>query len=119
MVKYETIAKRLRELRKERGMSTEELGRMVKRSGKTIEAYETGTSQPNGDMLIDLCLALGCSISDLFPRVVNESRYDYHAIDIDELVPRERDLIIAFRMLRESDKAALMTIARSLAGDRS
>ena len=61
------MASRLRELRKERGLSPADLGAVVGRSGKTIEAYETGTSQPSSGMLIELCGALGVDVSEFAP----------------------------------------------------
>ena len=114
MVKYETIAKRLRELRKERGLSTEALGAMVDRSGKTIEAYETGTSQPNGDMLVDLCIALDCRISDFFPKRVTREEYQYALVSLDGLSDREQALLDAFRRMDERDRRTVEALVASL-----
>ena len=110
MVKYEYIAKRLRELRKERKLTPDALGSMVERSGKTIEAYETGTSQPNADMLIDLCKALKVDITEFVPR---EERFYYAIVDID--AGQERELLEAFRALDERGRADLVEIAKVLA----
>ena len=112
MVKYETIAKRLRELRKERGLSTEELGALVDRSGKTIEAYETGTSQPNGDMLVDLCVALDCRISDFFPEHVTRG-YEYAAARFDDSEVEE--LARIYGSMSDVGRRQLMIYARGLA----
>ena len=119
MVKYEYIATRLRELRKDRGMSTDELGAKVNRSGKTIEAYEACISQPNADMLIDLCSALDAHISDFF-RNDSDPRFEYAVVNIDDVhdadVPSsdERELLKLYRKMDGRARRDLLRIARSL-----
>lgn len=46
MTQREYIADRLRELRNAHGMSVDEVGEAVDRSGKTVSAWEKGNGQP-------------------------------------------------------------------------
>lgn len=51
----ETIAKALRKLREESGMTADEVGALVGKSGKTVNAWENNRGQPDADMLMTLC----------------------------------------------------------------
>ena len=52
---------KLQELRKQKGLTQEELGGMVGVSKQTISGWEHDTSKPNANYLRELCMALGCS----------------------------------------------------------
>ena len=46
---------RIRELRKERGLTQEQLGKAVGIANNTISQYETGALEPNIETIIKLC----------------------------------------------------------------
>lgn len=116
-IKYAHIAMKLREFRKEAGMTPEQLGAKVNRSGKTIEAYETGTSQPNGDMLIDLCKALGKPISAFFPPETRGVEYSYVNLGgADAETDHElSELVDIYGSITEEGRRQLMIFARGVA----
>ena len=60
----------LKELRKEKGMTQEQLAEYLNVSGRTISRWETGSNMPDLDILIELS--------------------DYYDIDIRELLDGER-----------------------------
>lgn len=51
----EKIAKKLKELRQKSGLTANEVGEMVGKSGKTVNAWEHGLGQPDAELLIRLC----------------------------------------------------------------
>lgn len=51
----EYIAKTLKRLRVETGLTADEVGALVGKSGKTVNAWENNRGQPDADMLLKLC----------------------------------------------------------------
>ena len=60
------FAKRLKELRAEKGISQDELSKAINSSTNTIGMYETGKRMPREDMLERLREFFGCSYDYLF-----------------------------------------------------
>ena len=60
------MASQLKAARKKKGLSVDEVGKAVGKSGKTISAWEVGRGQPNGDELLPLCRLLEVSLADLW-----------------------------------------------------
>ncbi len=59
------LSKNIYELRKERGLTQEELAEAVKVSRQTISNWELGETQPNPDQLLLLAKAFDISVSEL------------------------------------------------------
>ena len=57
---------KIRQLRKRKGLSQEQLAEEAKISLRTIQRVETGESMPNGDSLIKISAALIVPIEDIF-----------------------------------------------------
>ena len=69
------MAARIREIRKARDLSTEELGARIGKSSKTIQAWERGLGQPDADKLVELCHVLDATILDFYePGVTAQGR---------------------------------------------
>lgn len=62
----EYMARKLKEARKNAGLSVDEVGEAIDKSPKTISAWEVGRGQPDADMLIKLCRLYRVKISDFF-----------------------------------------------------
>jgi len=62
----EDFGKRLAKIRKSRGLTQTELGKIVGVSYRVIAYYETESSQPPGPIIVDLAKALNVSIDKLF-----------------------------------------------------
>lgn len=60
------IAENIRKFRREKGLTVEEVGAAVNKSGKTISAWERGQGQPDADELISICVLLGVGIADMY-----------------------------------------------------
>lgn len=59
---------RIRELRKLRGLSQEELARIVGVERSTVSKWETGEAKPRADLFVKLAKTLHCKVDDLFLR---------------------------------------------------
>ena len=57
---------RIRELRKLRGLSQEELARLVGVERSTVSKWETGEAKPRADLFVKLAKTLHCKVDDLF-----------------------------------------------------
>lgn len=98
------IAGNIKRYRLASGMSVEEFGEAVGKSGKTISAWEVGRGQPDADMLISLCRLFDVDISDF-----------YGEDGAVSLTSDEKALLGYFQQLNISARATLLMVARSLA----
>ena len=62
----EEFGNRIKEIRKSKGLSTENLAMMINKSQSIISRYESGTVLPDAETITILCDALGISENDLF-----------------------------------------------------
>lgn len=95
------IASNIKSYRKAAGLSVDEVGDVVGKSGKTISAWEVGRGQPNADETVTLCRLFEIEIRDLYGEKPEE----------DE---RERRLLKAYRSMTSEGQDALLAIARTL-----
>ena len=58
---------KIKEYRKQRGLTQKELGDLVGVKHNTISGYENGTNEPEQDILFKIASALHISINELFP----------------------------------------------------
>lgn len=85
----ETIAKSLKRLREQSGLTADQVGAMVGKSGKTVNAWENNRGQPDAEILIQLC--------DIYKvdNILDEFR-DEHTNPFT-VSDHEKALIIAYR----------------------
>lgn len=58
---YEKISSRLKEIRKDSGMSQKQLGDKLSLSQDTVSLWENGKSLPNAEQIVSLCELFGVS----------------------------------------------------------
>lgn len=105
MTAREYMAKRLQYLRKRSGLTVDEVGSAVGKSGKTVSAWEVGRGQPDADILVALCQLFNARISDFFvPEVCGE-----HTLN-----ESESSLVETYREADESGKAAIIAVAKAV-----
>ena len=63
---YSKMGMRIRQVRKAKGWSQEELAKKVKVTRQTISAVESGDYNPTINLCIDICKALGKTLDELF-----------------------------------------------------
>lgn len=62
-----TLAAKLKEFRTRAGLTINEAGEKIGKSGKTVSAWECGRGQPDADMLLALCNLYGVgSIAEFY-----------------------------------------------------
>lgn len=85
------IAQKLRELRIKSGLTADEVGKKIGKSGKTVNAWEHNHGQPDAEILIALCDIYGVDdILDEF-REHKPQTVSFHLSD------HEKEVIIAYR----------------------
>lgn len=115
MIEYNYIAKRLRICRKEAGLSTKEAGKKLGRSHKTIESWESGHSQPNASMLIQICRTYGVDISAFYPPEVSSKNLSLiRKGDAAYDDPLTEELLELWIEMDTRGRDAIIALARSL-----
>ena len=85
-LKYE-IGGKIRQYRKDRGLTQGELAEKINVTKSRISNWEQGINRPDADIIGNICRALNVSPSDLL---------DVHLSD-DELTAHEKKVIYAYR----------------------
>lgn len=95
----EFIAQKLKELRQKSGMTADEVGSRIGKSGKTVNAWENNRGQPDAEILIALC--------DLYEvdDILREFREDKPKSQHLSLTEHENRLVVAYRKHPEMQDA--------------
>ncbi len=93
-MKYK-IGGRIKEFRKSRGMTQQELALTIGVSKGRVSNWEQGTNRPDADIIANICEALEVSPSELL---------DVHLGDM-EYTDREKRIISAYREKKDLQKA--------------
>lgn len=99
---------RLREIRRKREHSQEELAELVKTTRHQIGRYELGQSEPSADMLARLANILGCSADYLVGLSDEETGYG------PEIDPEVLSLARRLMQFPKAIRDALIGIAKSM-----
>ena len=83
------IAETLKRLRAKSGLKADEVGALLGKSGKTVNAWENGRGQPDADTLI--------ALSDIYGVVDILAEFRGKESESFSLSDHEKDLIIAYR----------------------
>ena len=97
------LASNIQRFRKAQGLSVDEVGERVGKSGKTISAWEVGRGQPDADDLITLCRLFDVDISDFYGEFSST----------EQLTEAESNLVHIYRELDEPSKDALCACAEA------
>ena len=108
-MREDRIATAIRRLRKSAGMTVDDVGAAVGRTGKAVSAWEAGYSQPSAEMLIDLCRLFGVDISYFYPPEVTAP---------DALTVDEAELLELYRSLDEMGREMALSAVRGMASSR-
>ncbi len=93
----ETIAKVLKRLREQSGLTADQVGALVGKSGKTVNAWENNRGQPDAEILIKLCDIY--NVSDILAEF-RETPQDAFALS-----KHEKKVITAYRNSPEMQPA--------------
>jgi len=103
---------RIRELRKEQGLTMKELGALIGVSESTVSTYELGLHEPSCDVLCKIADILNTSTDYLLCRCDVA-----HAKTSPKLSEDERSLVKTFRSLNTQGRHALLSTAAIIAGN--
>lgn len=86
-----TIANALKRLREKSGLTSNEVGEMLGKSGKTVNAWENNRGQPDAEMLIKLC--------DIYnvENILDEFRDPSESNEVFATSEKEKKLVTAYR----------------------
>lgn len=99
----EYIASVLKKLRCESGMTADEVGAIIGKSGKTVNGWENGRSQPDAEILLKLCDIY--KVDDILTTFMEIKRDVEPLVKNIVLTSHEIDLIIAYRNHPEMQEA--------------
>lgn len=105
-----TINERLKNLRKEQGLTQTELSKHLKIGQTTIAAYENGMHDPQIFSLLAYAEYFGCSVDYLLGRE-NESGNTYVAVN-QPLTENEKQLLNIYRFLTDELRSLLIEQAK-------
>jgi transcriptional regulator with XRE-family HTH domain len=89
----EKFSRRLRELRHSRGLSQEQLAKLVNSSTNAIGMYETGKRMPREEILEKMYEYFGVSLDYLFGFNDDPNPYKEKDIDVYEIVKNEKEFL--------------------------
>lgn len=95
------IARNIKRLRIKQGLSVDDVGAVVGKSGKTVSAWEVGRGQPDADTLIELCRLFKVDVNAFYGATEQPSKDEEH-------------LLFIYRSLNELGKQALLSSAEGL-----
>lgn len=106
----ETIAKALKRLRLQSGLTADEVGKKIGKSGKTVNAWENNHGQPDAEILIQLC--------DIYnvDNILKEFTTDESVNDCDQ---QKEKLLENYEKLNENAQYTLVRYSDFLTEDRA
>lgn len=83
-----SIPENIKKIRKEKGLTQKELGKLCGMADSAIRRYESGRANPKIKTLIKLAEALNCEVSDIDENIV----ITHHVLHPPKLTPEEIEL---------------------------
>lgn len=100
----EYISSVLKNLRTKSGLTAEEVGNLIGKSGKTVNGWENGRSQPDAELLLQLCdIYKVNNILDTF--IENRQSIKPLVVKDTILTTHEKEVITAYRAKPEMQQA--------------
>lgn len=100
----ESIAKALKRLREQSNLTADQVGLLVGKSGKTVNAWENNRGQPDAEILMQLCDIY--NVDD----ILAEFRDDIRAIDTNAFTTEEKEHIKKYRLLDQHGQKAVDSV---------
>lgn len=100
----EYISSVLKNLRTKSGLTAEEVGNLIGKSGKTVNGWENGRSQPDAELLLQLCdIYKVNNILDTF--IENRQSIKPLVVKDTILTTHEKEVITSYRSKPEMQQA--------------
>ena len=114
----------LREIRKSRGLTMKQLGKMVGVTEAAIGNYETGKREISYEMLLKLGEALGCEVTDIIkskkiPATENDDgMQSTMMLDLSKLDEDQRNAIRDILRMTKQQRAVVVPMLESLVSEQ-
>ncbi len=119
----ETIAKVLKRLREQSGLTADKVGKMVGKSGKTVNAWENNRGQPDAEMLMLLCDIY--NVSDILAEFRDDSKEPFTVSEHEKAVitayrdnPDMREAVDRLLSVSKYKRVNVYKAARSVNGEK-
>jgi len=99
-----TFSERMKKLRKEKGLTLEDLSKLTGITTTTLSRYETGKRIPNATALEELAKAFGVSVDYL----LGKTDIRYSADRIEKIISDDPDMIVFWQELQEKDELKML-----------
>ena len=88
-----TIGRNIRSLRKKAGMTQEELAEKLSVTSQAVSKWETGRAMPDSSIMIDVCDAIGISVTELLSgeRIVMDDMKEKAEAQLLEMKRRDEE----------------------------
>ena len=104
------FASTLKRLRINSGLTAEQVGEQIGKSGKTVNGWENGRSQPDGDTFLKLCdIYKVKDIMQEFEYTVNSAKQKKQSVDV-----QKESLLKNYEALNEIGKNKLVEYSHDL-----
>lgn len=105
----ESIAKALKRLREQSGLTADQVGALVGKSGKTVNAWENNRGQPDAEILIQLCDIY--NVEDILAEFRESAEASF------ALSEKEKTVILAYRAHPDMQNAVDRLLGIQIVGD--
>ncbi len=102
----ENFAKTLKRLRLSSGLTADEVGAKIGKSGKTVNGWENGRSQPDCDTFLKLCNIY--KVKDIM------QEFEYKTVTTESFDLQKEQLIKNYALLNEQGKSKLVEYSDDL-----
>lgn len=111
----EYIAKTLKRLREQSGLTADQVGELVGKSGKTVNAWENNRGQPDAEILIKLCDIY--KVENILAEFRENDIAKAPAVENSEGDPQQQRLVNNYNSLNPKGKIKLVEYSDDLKGN--
>lgn len=104
---------KVKEYRKQSGMTQQELGKALGKSFRTIQSWESGLSYPNAEAIWDMCEMFHCTPCDML------GWWDDHERPADPALSPSEDEVLALYRASSPDRREVIRSTAELAAQAS
>ena len=115
------VGDKMKEFRKQKGLTQRELGKRVGKSANTISDYEKAISTIPTDVLFEISNVLKVTIDSFFPKTDTKKEVEIHQLLLESQeklsisdIQLLKEMVNGLAGLKETDKEKLLTGIRSM-----
>ncbi len=114
------LGNKIRELRKNRGMTQSELAEMLGISSSSVGMYEQGRRQPDSEMILKICSVFGTSADYLLGKDKSDQKHGVCELSLvfdefTQVLSSQQGLMFDGILLNEDDKKKIVDAIKAVA----